>query len=92
MQSMVRSEVTGQRGDELRQLAVRKNREFREKFVGKKIEVLTLRRQTEQRFADALSSNFLKVKIDATDIQSNQLREVTVTGVTPEGLSARVVL
>jgi len=91
MQPMVRSEVTSQRGNELRQLASRKNREFREKFLGERIEVVTLRWQAPERFADALSSNYLKVEIDAPSIQPNQLREVIVTGITSEGLSGRVV-
>jgi threonylcarbamoyladenosine tRNA methylthiotransferase MtaB len=91
MQPMVRSEVTGQRGNDLRGLAVRKNQEFREKLIGKRIEVMTLGCQASRRFTDALSSNYLKVEIEAGDIQPNQLREVIVTGVTSEGLSARVI-
>jgi threonylcarbamoyladenosine tRNA methylthiotransferase MtaB len=91
MQPMVRRKVTGQRGDELRRLAVHKNREFRAKFIGKRIEVMTLRWRAFEEFADALSSNYLKVEIAAPDIQPNQLREVIVTGITPEGLSAQVV-
>jgi threonylcarbamoyladenosine tRNA methylthiotransferase MtaB len=91
MQPLVRSEVTSQRGNELRQLASHKNREFREKFTGKRIEVMTLHWNTPEGFADALSSHYLKVKIDGPRIQPNRLREVIVTGITSEGLSARVV-
>ncbi len=88
MQPRVRSEVTSQRGDELRKLAVRKNREFREKFIGKRMGVMTLRWHEPEGFTDALSSNYLKVAIDAPEIQSNQFREVIVTGMTSEGLLA----
>jgi threonylcarbamoyladenosine tRNA methylthiotransferase MtaB len=92
MQPKVRSEVTSQRGDELRNLAVRKNREFREKFIGKRMGVMTLRWHELEGFTDALSSNYLKVAIDAPEIQSNQFREVIVTGMTSEGLLARAFL
>ena len=90
MQPKVRNDVTRQRGDELRQIAVRKNWEFRKKFIGEKIRVMTLRWHEPEKSTDALSSNYLKVAIDAPEIQSNQLREVIVTGVTKEGLLARV--
>ena len=90
MRPLARSEVTGQRRDELRQLAARKNREFREKFIGKRIGVMTLRWHEPDGSTDALSSNYLKISIDAPEIQSNQLREVIVTGITSEGLLARV--
>lgn len=91
MQPRVRSEVTSQRGDELRNLAVHKNREFREKFIGKRMGVMTLRWHELEGFTDALSSNYLKVAIGAPEIQSNQFLEVIVTGMTSEGLLARAV-
>jgi threonylcarbamoyladenosine tRNA methylthiotransferase MtaB len=63
----------------LRELAARKNLEFRRSMIGRKISVVTL------DGGKALSENFLKVTL-ATPRPANQIAEIQIAGVTPDGL------
>jgi threonylcarbamoyladenosine tRNA methylthiotransferase MtaB len=63
----------------LRELAAKKNLEFRHSMIGRKLSVVTL------EDGKALSENFLKVKL-STECPPNQIREVHIGGVTPDGL------
>ena len=67
------------RTHELRSLASQKNLEFRRKMIGRKISVVTL------EDGKALSENFLKVKLSGPSMP-NQIREVQIGGLTPDGL------
>ncbi len=87
----VRGDVVQQRAQELRDVAARKNREFRSRFVGKSLSVITLNRADENGALQAVSSNYLKVEITAGSTSPNQLMDVRVTELTSEGLAARVV-
>ena len=72
--------VRKQRTHVLRELAARKNREFRASMVGSTLSVVTLDNGT------ALSGNYLKVKL-ASARPANQIADVRVGGVTADGLS-----
>jgi threonylcarbamoyladenosine tRNA methylthiotransferase MtaB len=74
----VRMEVRRERNRVLWELAARKNREFRERMVGRSLSVVTLRR-------GALSDNFLRVELNQPG-EANVLREVKIGAVTGAGL------
>ncbi len=63
----------------LRDLAAKKNLEFRRRMIGRRISVVTL------EDGKALSENFLKVKL-SSECAPNQIREVQIGGLTPDGL------
>jgi threonylcarbamoyladenosine tRNA methylthiotransferase MtaB len=63
----------------LRELAAKKNLEFRRSMIGKKLSVMTL------EGGKALSENFLKVKL-SSESASNLIREAQIGGLTPDGL------
>jgi len=71
-------EVRRDRNRVLRELAARKNLEFRRQMVGRSLSVVTLG-------DGALSDNFLKVEL-ATRRAANQLIDVKIGSVTPSGL------
>ncbi len=62
----------------LRDLAARKNLEFRQSMVGKTISAVTLDK-------DALSENYLKIKL-AVKREANQLIDAKIAGLTADGL------
>jgi threonylcarbamoyladenosine tRNA methylthiotransferase MtaB len=70
--------VRKQRTRELRELAAKKNLEFRRSMIGKTISAVTLD-------AGALSENYLKIKL-ATTRPANQLIDVKIAGLTADGL------
>jgi threonylcarbamoyladenosine tRNA methylthiotransferase MtaB len=63
----------------LRDLAAKKNQQFRRQMIGRRISVVTL------EDGKALSENFLKVTL-ASESAPNQLREVQIAGLTRDGL------
>ena len=69
------------RNAELRDLAERKNRQFRGRFVGQRLSAVTL-----QSGLSALSGNFLKVEL-ARPRESNRLIDVEIGAVTDSGLA-----
>jgi threonylcarbamoyladenosine tRNA methylthiotransferase MtaB len=62
MPDQVPVHVARERNRVLRELAAEKNRAFRQSFVGKSLEVITLHAGGDD-WTDALSDNFLKVKV-----------------------------
>jgi threonylcarbamoyladenosine tRNA methylthiotransferase MtaB len=70
--------VRKERNRVLRELAARKNLEFRQAMVGRTLSVVTLERS-------ALSSNFVKVE-SALARPANQLLDVEIASVTADGL------
>ncbi len=70
--------VRKQRTHVLRDLAARKNLEFRQSMVGRMISAVTLDQ-------DALSENYLKIKL-AMARDPNELIDVKIAGVTADGL------
>jgi threonylcarbamoyladenosine tRNA methylthiotransferase MtaB len=84
----VRGDVAQRRSLELRELASRKNGEFRSSFVGKSLSVITLDRMPKPGTIEALSTNYLKVDLTRESLQPNQIVDVKITGVTSVGLAA----
>jgi threonylcarbamoyladenosine tRNA methylthiotransferase MtaB len=74
--------VRKERNRVLRDLAARKNLEFRQSMVGKKLSVITL-----DPPGSALSDNYIAVEL-GTPEPSNRLLEVTVEAITSGGLRA----
>jgi threonylcarbamoyladenosine tRNA methylthiotransferase MtaB len=72
-------DVRRDRNRVLRELAAQKNLEFRRRMIGQTLSVVTL-------IDGALSDNFLKVEL-ATPRPANQLIEVKIGSVTPNGLA-----
>ena len=70
--------VRRQRTRELRELAARKNLDFRRSMIGKTLSAVTLDQ-------GALTENYLKVKL-ATARESNRIVDVRIGAVSPDGL------
>ena len=88
----VRGDVVRKRSVELRELASRKNLQFRNSFVDKTISVITLGQEVEGRAGEALSSNYLKVGISGGNVRPNEILEVKVDGLSSAGLTAHRVM
>ena len=73
--------VRKERNRILRELAARKNLDFRRTMVGRTLSVVTLHEP-----ATALSGNYLKVQL-AQAAEPNRLIDVTIGGVSETGLS-----
>lgn len=83
MPDQVPMTVRKQRNRILRELAARKNLEFRRKMVGKRLSVVTL-----EQHGMALSDNYLKVELTMRH-KPNRLVDVDVGEVTANGLRER---
>jgi threonylcarbamoyladenosine tRNA methylthiotransferase MtaB len=81
MADQVPMPVRKERNRVLRELAAAKNLAFRRQFVGRTLSVVTLNES-----ADALSDNYLRVQLARTT-EPNQLMDVTIGGVTQNGVS-----
>lgn len=84
-------EVVTRRSLDLRSLAFKKNRRFRESQVGKTLPVITLETQSRGSGTRALSSNYLRVNVTGAALQPNLLMKVLVTGLTSDGVTASSV-
>lgn len=72
--------VARERNRVLRELAAKKNREFRQRFVGRTLDAITLQARDEQ-FTEALSDNYLKVKLFGNYLANQWLKvEVKESG------------
>ncbi|MEI9812336.1 MAG: tRNA (N(6)-L-threonylcarbamoyladenosine(37)-C(2))-methylthiotransferase MtaB [Acidobacteriota bacterium] len=78
--SPVPMDVRRQRTQVLRTLAERKNRAYRESFVGRRLSAVTI----DQGRA-AISSNYLKIAL-AHQRERNRLEEILIGGLTADGL------
>jgi threonylcarbamoyladenosine tRNA methylthiotransferase MtaB len=86
MPNQVPVHVARQRNRILRELAAKKNLEFRRRFVGKSLDVITLH-NADAESTEALSDNYLKVRI-AGQHTANQIMKVDITEVGDEDLVA----
>ncbi len=86
MPDQVPVHIARERNRVLRELAASKNREFRESFVGRTLEVITLQAGGDG-WTEALSDNYLKVRV-AGRRGANQLLQVQVTETGNEDLVA----
>jgi threonylcarbamoyladenosine tRNA methylthiotransferase MtaB len=64
----------------LRELIAEKNRRWREQFVGKRVEAITLHNR------EALTNNFIKLELQQ-ECEANQLINAHITGLTEDGLT-----
>ena len=78
MPGQVPVRVRKERNRILREMAAKKNLEFRTRLVGKVLSVVTLRE-------DAISSNYVKVEL-TRPVASNQLIDVEIDGLTQDGV------
>jgi tRNA A37 methylthiotransferase MiaB len=83
--SQVPMEVRKRRTHVLRDLAARKNREFRASMVGRTLSAVTITSNTEVGLS-ALSGNYLKIAL-ASKREANQIVDVRIGGLTADGLS-----
>lgn len=77
MRNQVQGSVIHERGRILRQLAAEKNRQFRQRQLGRVLKVLTLE-ETVAGGSSALSDNYLKVFIPGERLPANQLVNVQI--------------
>jgi threonylcarbamoyladenosine tRNA methylthiotransferase MtaB len=89
MPGQVPVHVARERNRVLRELAARKNLEFRQNFVGKTLEVITLQ-DCEAGFTEALSDNYLKTRVHGSH-PANAVIAAQITGVRHDGLVATAV-
>jgi threonylcarbamoyladenosine tRNA methylthiotransferase MtaB len=89
MPGQVPVHVARERNRVLRELAARKNLAFRQSFVGKTLEVITLQ-DCEAGFTEALSDNYLKTQVHGTH-PANDVIAAQITGVRHDGLVATAV-
>ena len=68
----------------LRELAARKNLEFRRRQVGRRLSVITL------EGGSALSDNYLKVRLRGSRLGPNRIVEALITDVEEPGLAGVV--
>ena len=85
----VHGRIAQQRGKELRELALRKNRVFRSSFLGRDLSLITLARDCDSG-AQALSTNYLKVELSKCSVEANQILSAEITGLTDEGLRGEI--
>jgi threonylcarbamoyladenosine tRNA methylthiotransferase MtaB len=86
MPDQVPVHVARERNRVLREMAAEKNRAFRESFVGRTLEVITLQAGGEG-WTEALSDNFLKVQL-AGRHEANEWTKAEIEGVGDENLMA----
>jgi len=87
MSKQVPAPVARERNRILREFAAEKNRKFRESFVGRELEAITLKRSNGVS-TEALSDNYLKMRI-AGQHAPNQWLRARIAGTTPDGLLAQ---
>ena len=83
MPGQVNGRLARERNRLLRELAARKNLEFRRRQVGQRLSVITL------HDGAALSDNYLKVKL-AAPAEPNRIMDVLITGIDEDGIIAVV--
>jgi threonylcarbamoyladenosine tRNA methylthiotransferase MtaB len=81
-------QVAKERNRILRDLIAEKNRRWREQFVGREIEAITLHANSDGK-TEALSNNYVKVQV-ADEQPSNELVRVTVESLSGDGFVGRV--
>ena len=91
LRPVVPSPVAQQRSLELRQLAAKKNLQFRRSFLGGTFSVITLAKEGDEGGVEAISSNYLKVEIPGVGLPFNKLLHVKITGITETGLRGRAI-
>jgi threonylcarbamoyladenosine tRNA methylthiotransferase MtaB len=89
MQDQVPVHIARERNRALRELIAVKNAAFRQNFVGRSLEAITLSRSHEAGSTEAHTDNFVKLTIQG-ELQPNQWRSAQITGLTETGLCGLV--
>jgi threonylcarbamoyladenosine tRNA methylthiotransferase MtaB len=89
MPNQVPIPVARERNRVLRDLAARKNLEFRQTFVGRRLDVITLQTGNGDH-TEALSDNYLKTQVRGA-YPANVVLEAQIDGVSHEGLLATAI-
>lgn len=90
MPKQVPPQVARERHGILRELITKKNRDFRQSFVGRKLNAITLSTPSEaENCTEALTDNFIKLRLDGSHA-ANQWVEAQVTALTHDGLCGRL--
>src|SRR5438105_4964308 len=84
MPNQVPVQVARERNRILRELAAKKNLEFRQSFIGKTLSAITLHRASGE-CTEALTSNYLKLEL-AGSYSANRWIEAEIAAVTDDGL------
>lgn len=90
MSGQVPEHVKRERNRILRGLAAEKNRAFRESFVGRELDAITLSRGDDQA-TEALTDNYLKLELVGKHVPNQWLR-VRVDGLSEEGLRGAALI
>jgi threonylcarbamoyladenosine tRNA methylthiotransferase MtaB len=85
MPNQVPVELSRERNKILRDLAARKNLEFRRSFVGRTLEVITLQ-NGDAESTEALSDNYLKTRVSGQH-SANTWMQVSITGIESDDLA-----
>jgi len=86
MPNQVPVHIARERNRVLRDLAAKKNLEFRKKFIGQSLEAITLQANGEG-WTEALSDNYLKVRLDGKH-EPNKVLLIDIAGINGDGLLA----
>jgi threonylcarbamoyladenosine tRNA methylthiotransferase MtaB len=86
MPAQVPAPIAKERNRILRELIADKNRQWRETFVGRKLEAITLHPNADGS-TEALSNNYIKLRVGGQH-PPNQLLTVTVDALSEDGLEA----
>ncbi|HET7872187.1 MAG TPA: tRNA (N(6)-L-threonylcarbamoyladenosine(37)-C(2))-methylthiotransferase MtaB [Terriglobales bacterium] len=89
MSDQVPVETARERNRVLRELAAERNHAFRQSFVGRTLEVITLQTGGEG-WTEALSDNYLKVRLEG-EHPANQVLRVEATELVTDGLAAEAI-
>jgi threonylcarbamoyladenosine tRNA methylthiotransferase MtaB len=89
MSGQVPVHIARERNKILRELIAEKNTIFRQSFVGRSLEAITLHSR-EDGFTEALTNNFIKLRLAGAH-SSNQLLRIAITGLMEDGLTGAVV-
>ncbi|MDT8070741.1 MAG: tRNA (N(6)-L-threonylcarbamoyladenosine(37)-C(2))-methylthiotransferase MtaB [Terriglobia bacterium] len=89
MPNQVRGDVTRERNRILRELAVRKKREFQEQFIGRELQAITLTNFENGR-TEALTDNYQKTWIEGRH-ESNQSKIICINGIEGEAFVGNIL-
>lgn len=81
--------IARERNRILRELIAQKNLAFRQSFVGRTLEAITLHSQ-DAGHTDALTNNFLKLRIAGTHV-ANQILQASITAASDSALAGKVM-
>jgi tRNA A37 methylthiotransferase MiaB len=91
MPDQVPSQKARERHQILRALIAEKNRAFRQSFIGRSLNAITLSTPREdENCTEALTDNFLKLRLEGKH-SDNQLVAARITALTEDGLRGRCI-